>query len=75
MRVSTTRSPSACSRTSPPRRRDEADLTITLTRAQLLGLLGGAGTDGIEFDGDRDVLTTVLDLTDQPVAGFRIVRP
>lgn len=59
----------------PTRRRDEADLTITLTRAELLGLLGGAGTDGVEFDGDRDVLTTVLDLTDQPDAGFRIVSP
>jgi alkyl sulfatase BDS1-like metallo-beta-lactamase superfamily hydrolase len=30
----------------PTRRAEAADLTVTLSRLQLLAMLGGAGTDG-----------------------------
>jgi alkyl sulfatase BDS1-like metallo-beta-lactamase superfamily hydrolase len=36
----------------PTSREDPADLVVTLTRPQLLAMLGGAGTDGVRFDGD-----------------------
>jgi Alkyl sulfatase C-terminal len=36
----------------PTTRAEPADLTVTLTRPQLLAMLGGAGTNGVQFDGD-----------------------
>src|SRR3954465_9824231 len=33
----------------PTTRTEPADLVITLTRAQLLAMLGGGGTDGVDF--------------------------
>lgn len=36
---------------TPTSRDEPADVVITLTRAQLLAMLGGAGTDGINFEG------------------------
>jgi alkyl sulfatase BDS1-like metallo-beta-lactamase superfamily hydrolase len=59
----------------PTQRSDPADLVITLTKAQLLGLLGGAGTDGIGMDGDTSVVGTIVGLTDQPDPAFSIVTP
>jgi alkyl sulfatase BDS1-like metallo-beta-lactamase superfamily hydrolase len=59
----------------PTSRGDPADLTITLTRAQLLALIGGAGTDGVQFDGEEKLLTTIVSLTDRPDPAFRIVTP
>jgi len=55
-------------------REDPADLVVTLTKPQLLGLVGGAA-DGIEFDGDQSVLQTVLSLTEEPDPNFAIVTP
>ncbi|GAA3560192.1 alkyl/aryl-sulfatase [Streptomyces osmaniensis] len=52
-----------------------ADLTLTLTKPQLLGLLGGRGLDGIEHEGDVGVLTRLLGLLDEPDPDFAIVTP
>jgi alkyl sulfatase BDS1-like metallo-beta-lactamase superfamily hydrolase len=59
----------------PTKRTDPADLTLTLTRPQLLALLGGAGTDGIGVDGDPKVLATITSLSDQPDPAFAIITP
>ena len=59
----------------PTSRTETADLTVTLTRPQLLALLGDAGTDGVQFDGDPKILTTITGLTDQPDPTFPIVTP
>ena len=56
----------------PTTRTDPADLVITLTRPQLLG---GAGNDGVQFDGDPKTVTTIAALTDQPDPAFAIVTP
>ncbi|WP_406256454.1 alkyl sulfatase C-terminal domain-containing protein [Streptomyces chartreusis] len=50
-----------------------ADLTLTLTKPQLLGLLAGRGLDGIEHEGDVGVLTRLLGLLDEPDPDFAIV--
>ncbi|HEX5295519.1 MAG TPA: alkyl sulfatase dimerization domain-containing protein, partial [Streptosporangiaceae bacterium] len=59
----------------PTTRTDPADLTVTLTRPQLLGMLGEADTDGVQFDGDPKIFTTIAGLTDQPDPAFAIVTP
>ena len=41
--------------TDNPRTSVDADLTVTLTKPQLLGLLAGSGLDGIEHTGDPGV--------------------
>jgi len=59
----------------PTTRTEPADLVITLTRPRLLAMLGGAGTDGVQFDGDPKAFTTIASLTDQPDPAFPIVTP
>jgi alkyl sulfatase BDS1-like metallo-beta-lactamase superfamily hydrolase len=59
----------------PTTRTDPADLIVTLSRPQLLAMLGGAGTDGVQFDGDPKIFTTIAGLTDQPDPAFAIVTP
>jgi linear primary-alkylsulfatase len=59
----------------PTTRTDPADLVITLTRPQLLAMLSGAGTDGVQFDGDPETFTAIAALTDQPDPAFPIVTP
>jgi alkyl sulfatase BDS1-like metallo-beta-lactamase superfamily hydrolase len=59
----------------PTSREDPADLVVTLTHPQLLAMLGGAGTDGVRFDGDPKTLATITALTDQPDPAFAIVTP
>ena len=59
----------------PTRRTEPADLVITLTRPQLLAMLGGAGTSGVEFGGDPKVFATIAGLTDQPDPAFSIITP
>jgi alkyl sulfatase BDS1-like metallo-beta-lactamase superfamily hydrolase len=56
-------------------RTDPADLTVTLTRAQLLAMLGGAGADGVRFDGDPKIFATIAGFTDEPDPTFAIVTP
>jgi hypothetical protein len=48
---------------------------VTLTKAQLLGLLAGSGTDGIEMDGDPKTISTIVGLTGDPDPAFTIVTP
>jgi len=61
--------------TENPRTAATADLTLTLTKAQLLGLLGGRGLDGIEHTGDPAALRKLLGLLDTPDPAFPIVTP
>ena len=51
------------------------DLTLTLTKPQLLGLLAAQVIDGITTDGDVDVLHRLTALLDSPDPGFAIVTP
>ena len=59
----------------PTERTDPADLVVTLTKVQLLGLLAGAGAEGITMDGDQATISTIVGLTDLPDPAFRIVTP
>jgi alkyl sulfatase BDS1-like metallo-beta-lactamase superfamily hydrolase len=58
-----------------PRTRVKADLTLTLTKPQLLGVLTGHGLDGIEHTGDPAVLNRLLAVLDAPDPAFPIVTP
>ena len=51
------------------------DLTLTLTKPQLLGMLAGNGLQGIQSAGDLGVLQRLLGLLDTPDPGFAIVTP
>jgi alkyl sulfatase BDS1-like metallo-beta-lactamase superfamily hydrolase len=51
------------------------DLTLTLTRPQLLGLLAGKGLEGIQADGDQAVLQRLFALLDAVDPAFPIVTP
>jgi alkyl sulfatase BDS1-like metallo-beta-lactamase superfamily hydrolase len=59
----------------PTTRNDPADLTVTLSKAQLLAMLGGTGPDGVTFDGDAGVFTEIVGLTDEPDQRFNIIVP
>ena len=52
-----------------------ADLTLTLTKPALLGMLAGGGLDGVKTEGDTGVIQRLLGLLDQPDPGFAIVTP
>ncbi len=52
-----------------------ADLTVTLTKPQLLALLGGAGFDGIGTQGDLGTVPRLLAVLDPPGSTFPIVTP
>ena len=51
------------------------DLTLTLGKPQLLGMLAGKGLEGIQTEGDPGVLQRLLGLLDTPDPGFAIVTP
>ncbi|NUR87055.1 MAG: MBL fold metallo-hydrolase [Nonomuraea sp.] len=58
---------------SPP---DEAvDLTLRLTRTQLLGLLAGKGVEGVEREGDITALQRLVAVLDPPSRDFAVVTP
>ncbi len=61
--------------TPNPRTVRNADLTLTLTKLQLLGLLGGQGLDGIEHIGDPGAIQRLLATLDSPDPAFAIVTP
>ncbi len=61
--------------TENPRSRATADLALTLTKPQLLGVLAGRGLDGIEHSGDPAVLGRLTALLDRPDPTFPIVTP
>ncbi|CAL9371273.1 Putative alkyl_aryl-sulfatase YjcS [Nocardiopsis dassonvillei] len=52
-----------------------ADLTLALSKQQLLGLLGGGDLDGVEYEGDPDVLRRLMAVLDEPRPDFPIVTP
>ncbi|GAA3618483.1 alkyl sulfatase dimerization domain-containing protein [Nonomuraea rosea] len=52
-----------------------ANLTLRLTKAQLLSLLAGHDGGGIEHEGDMGVLRRLSDLLDSPTPDFAIVTP
>jgi alkyl sulfatase BDS1-like metallo-beta-lactamase superfamily hydrolase len=53
----------------------DAEVSIALTRPQLVGLLAGAKTDGVAIDGDASVLTRLIGLLDEPDPTFAVVTP
>jgi len=59
----------------PTTAREEADLTVTLTKPQLIGLLLQGQTDGVEMSGDPAVLATLVGLIDNPNPDFAVVTP
>lgn len=50
-----------------------AELTVSLTKRQLLGLLVVGQSDGIDMSGDASVLTKLVNLTDAPDPDFAVV--
>jgi len=52
-----------------------ADLTVTLTKPQLLQVLATGKLDGIDMSGDLSVVQRLLSLTDNPDPDFAIVTP
>ncbi|TYB69835.1 MBL fold metallo-hydrolase [Nonomuraea sp. PA05] len=52
---------------------DDADLTLRLTKAQLIGLLAGKGVEGVRREGDTTVLQRLVAVLDRPVPDFAIV--
>ena len=54
---------------------EAADVSLTLTKPQLLGLLAGRGLDGVTVEGDPAVLSRLMGLLDSPDPNFAIVTP
>lgn len=52
-----------------------ADLTLTLTKRQLLAVLAGKGLDGVRVQGDPQVLATLSGLLDTADPDFNLVTP
>ncbi|MEV1021559.1 alkyl sulfatase dimerization domain-containing protein [Streptomyces sp. NPDC050264] len=52
-----------------------AGVTLTMTKPQLLALLGGKGLGDIEVSGDASLLQKLLVVVDKPDPGFAIVTP
>ena len=71
----TTLSNGALTQTENPRTASTPDLSLRLTKPQLLGLLAGGDPDGIERNGDPGALTRLMALLDQPNPAFPIVTP
>ncbi|MGA9871328.1 MAG: alkyl sulfatase dimerization domain-containing protein, partial [Rhodococcus sp. (in: high G+C Gram-positive bacteria)] len=55
----------------PTQRSDDADLVVTLTKLQLLGVLAGGGVKDLSMDGDASALTRIVELTSKPDPAFR----
>ncbi|MYW63764.1 MBL fold metallo-hydrolase [Streptomyces sp. SID8379] len=55
--------------------RTPAQLTLTLTKPQLLGVLAGKGLDGVTTDGDPKVLATLFSHVTEPDKAFPVVTP
>jgi alkyl sulfatase BDS1-like metallo-beta-lactamase superfamily hydrolase len=52
-----------------------ADLRVTLTKMQLIGLLGGSGLAGLDTEGDIGVIPRLLAVLDTNNPSFPIVTP
>ncbi|SEM60339.1 alkyl/aryl-sulfatase [Nonomuraea pusilla] len=54
---------------------EPADLTLKLTKAQLVGLLAGRNVEGVEREGDTTALKRLVAVLDPPLNGFAVVTP
>ncbi|AKH80894.1 alkyl sulfatase [Streptomyces sp. CNQ-509] len=54
---------------------EPADVSLTLTKAQLPALLAGGDPEDIEHTGDLGVLRTLLSVLDEPDPDFAVVTP
>jgi len=52
-----------------------ADLTLTLTKPQMLGVLIGAGLEGVRTEGDLGVVARLLAVVEAPDPNFAVVTP
>lgn len=59
----------------PTSRDDGADLSLSLTRQQLLALIATGSLEGIDVQGDPKALQRLLAVTDRPDPDFPIVTP
>ena len=59
----------------PTKREEPVDVVITLTRPQLVAMLAGAGTDGVQFVGHRKIFDIIAGFTDQPDPDLRDRHP
>lgn len=59
----------------PTTREDPADAVVTLTKPQLLALLGGAELDPAIVQGDASAIATIMGFTDEPDPQFEVVAP
>jgi alkyl sulfatase BDS1-like metallo-beta-lactamase superfamily hydrolase len=59
----------------PTKAKAGADVSITLTRPELLGLLTAGKTDGIKIEGDASLLAKLASLSDNPSPEFPVVTP
>jgi alkyl sulfatase BDS1-like metallo-beta-lactamase superfamily hydrolase len=73
--VRTALSNGALIQTENPRGGETPDLTLTLTKRELLGLMAGHGLDGISHEGDATALTTLMGLLETPNEAFAVVTP
>ncbi|MEV0947322.1 alkyl sulfatase dimerization domain-containing protein [Rhodococcus sp. NPDC049939] len=71
----TTLSNGALILTDSPRTSVTPDVTLTLTKMQLLGLFTGTGIEGIAVTGDPSKLLVLTNLIDAPDPAFPIVTP
>jgi len=53
----------------------EADLTVTLTKTQLLQMVATGKAGGAQLRGDPSVLARLMSLTESPDPNFAIVTP
>jgi alkyl sulfatase BDS1-like metallo-beta-lactamase superfamily hydrolase len=54
---------------------DNADLTISLTKPELLAMLGGGGLGNLQTKGDQAVVGRLLGVLDEVSGNFAIVTP
>lgn len=73
--IRTTLSNGALIQTAQPRRTTSSDLTITLSKIELLGLIAGQPVTGLDHDGDPGVWQRLIGYLDQPDPAFAIVTP
>ncbi|AOW93680.1 alkyl sulfatase [Rhodococcus sp. WMMA185] len=73
--IRTTLSNGALIQTVSPKTRVQPDVTLTLTKMQLLELITGKGVVGIDIKGDPSKLLVLTSLLDAPDPAFPIVTP
>jgi alkyl sulfatase BDS1-like metallo-beta-lactamase superfamily hydrolase len=61
--------------TADPRLPADVDLGLSLTKAQLLGVIAGSGLDGVEHKGDPTALERLLAVLERPDQTFAIITP